>query len=109
MLQETAIWKYTLLSGLNELSIPGLVKVLSVAEQYQQVRLWCIVTPNAPSQIHKFAAVMTGQTVPEGFDYYIGTALMQEGDFVLHVFAYSRASQIGTLVFQNQEALHGAR
>lgn len=83
------IFKYQLPVQPGVISIPVMgsnAKCLSVALQFGEPVLWAEVE-QAYSEQHtiKLDAVMTGQEPPEN-GRYIGTALYDQGRFVLHYY-----------------------
>lgn len=82
------IWKYTIASsGKTKLFMPLDHKILCAREQGDALCVWAEVDPSTRHQsVATFAAIMTGQDVPE-FATYIGTAHFCEGRYVVHAYS----------------------
>jgi hypothetical protein len=48
------------------------------------------VTPDAPLDPVRIVALLTGEDVPEGNWDFVGTTLLEGGNYVLHVFMEDR-------------------
>lgn len=80
-----SIWKFKLgISG--EIEMPVDAKVLSVANQYEDVCLWALCNPGVYREIRKFLIVGTGWQHDLPLGRFIGTVILSEGKRVLHVF-----------------------
>ncbi|MGJ8680497.1 DUF7352 domain-containing protein [Paraglaciecola sp.] len=81
------IWKYTLTPAIL-IEIPKGAEILSVAEQNNEICLWALVDPNAELEAREFHVFGTGHNITiKGFDF-IGTALLENGSLVFHVFEF---------------------
>ena len=80
------VWKYTLQTMIETLNMPEGAQILSVANQFNSVCLWASVDTNAPSENRRFYVVGTGHPLPEEPTIYRGTAKVEIGHIVLHVF-----------------------
>lgn len=83
----SAVWKFELptVSCVQEIRLPGGSEVLRIDVQRGKPVLWALVEPERPLRSYFVEAVMTGQ--PRQKDWgYLGTALLEGGDFVLHYF-----------------------
>jgi hypothetical protein len=85
-----AVYKYELAIGVvNLVSMPEGAEVLSVQEQQENVVLYALVSAETTRlRVRKFLVAMTGQVIDEGLsrEQFIGTAMLQGGQFVVHVF-----------------------
>ncbi|HDR9068177.1 TPA: hypothetical protein QDA90_003485 [Burkholderia vietnamiensis] len=80
------IWKYTLQPDII-LEMPAGAEVLSVREQGDEINMWALVDPNAEKEERRFMGFGTGHDVPSAmFKKFIGTAHLQGGSLVFHVF-----------------------
>lgn len=82
------IWKITLKPiDTQEIEVPHGARMLCAREQYEQVCVWFICDPDAPKEKRGIAIAGTGHPAPEPQDaQYIGTASLQGGTLMLHVF-----------------------
>lgn len=82
-----AVWKYTLDRAVNEIGLPSGATVLTVAAQRNEICLWARVDPRAEKvTLRTFRVVGTGHEELTGGETYIGSALINDGAFVFHVF-----------------------
>ncbi len=80
------IWKYKV-DKKADIELPVGAEVLSADTQDGEVYLWILLDDNAPRSVkRKFIVAMTGQEIAEHNLHFIGTVLLLEGTFVLHVF-----------------------
>ena len=80
------IWKYDLIPGVNELSVPPYSNVCAVQVQRGVPRIWMFVIPNIPERVvRRFWVYGTGEDIPDTHQYY-GTFQLEGGDLVFHVF-----------------------
>ena len=71
----------------NVVSMPVGAHVLCVKEQHNVPMLYFRGDTVAPRQGRRFVCCMTGAECPSGeTGTYIGTVLLDYGDFVIHVF-----------------------
>lgn len=84
-MKTNSIWKYVLQPEI-ELSMPVGAQVLSVREQGEEICLWALVTPDAPKETRRFVSFGTGHDVPAVPLQFHGTAHLQGGSLVFHVF-----------------------
>lgn len=80
------VWKFRLPNMDNLVEMPCGARVLSIAEQFGRPALWALVDPDAPLEAKRFVCCMTGEPVDHHAARFVGTALMDGGAFVLHVF-----------------------
>ncbi len=80
------IWKYTLDPILTTLQMPLGAKVLTVAAQDGEMRLWAEVESNRPGplQERQFMAVPTGIDMYCDDTTYVGTVFLD--DLVFHIY-----------------------
>lgn len=82
------IWKYPLeLTDSQSFRMPKGAKLLTVAQQYQQVCLWAQVDPKAPTEERRFEIRGTGHPLGDAAEMdYIGSVILASGSLVFHVF-----------------------
>jgi hypothetical protein len=85
------IFKYKLPqpSGAQTIQMPQGAVILSVGMQRNFGVIWAIVDEDAPPVNRKFEVLLTGSTVPDAtavLGKFLGTLILGDGDFVLHVF-----------------------
>jgi hypothetical protein len=89
---KRAVWKFS--KPLNELqdlisfSMPAGSKVLSVANQDENLCVYVLVDPESTNVQRPFRVTGTGHPVEGslGVKSFVGTVLFRDGTFVLHVF-----------------------
>lgn len=82
------VHKYVLAQVVNRVSTFESAKFLHVANQHDHVTVWAEVNTLERECMRTLHVVGTGGEVPVGTGY-VGTALMDEGRFVFHVYAES--------------------
>lgn len=82
------IWKLTLTKSEQTIELPQGAHVLTVREQGENICLWVKVNPAAPVCPRRFFVCGTGHDMPPeaARGEYLGTAMLQGGGLVLHVF-----------------------
>lgn len=82
------IWKYQLVKGPNLIGMPTGAQLLHVTEQGNEMTMWALVTPDVVFEERLFFVYGTGDTIvaPKSKLAYIGTALLNNGSYVLHAF-----------------------
>ena len=82
------VWKYTLDSmTTNVISMPLGARIISVDSQREEICIWVLVdTDEKKTMIHRFVVCPTGGDIPETVEYFLGTAQLQNGALVFHVF-----------------------
>lgn len=81
------IWKTVLqLAGAQEIMIPAGAEFLCAREQFSDICVWFRCDPSAPLAPRKIAIVGTGHTAPDDEGRYLGTASLQGGRLMFHVF-----------------------
>lgn len=84
------IYKFELRVGRNDLTLPAGSRILSVANQREKVVMWAAVAARTGANPVRWQldVLMTGTNVSEEFTVgFVGTVLLSDGEFVLHVFA----------------------
>lgn len=94
-MSNTTVFKYVLEPGVSAITIPEGAEILTVQVQREQLVLWALVDPTAPTEIREFRVMGTGHEIgPEiGPDRhtYVGTAQLMGGALVMHVFEWLNA------------------
>lgn len=80
------VWKYTLTKVENDVEMPSGAMILTVAEQHNEICLWAKVNPNAERVKRKLFVVGTGHAELNGAETYLGSAQINNGNLVFHVF-----------------------
>ncbi len=80
-----SVWKFAL-HPFASLSMPVGAKALSVHAQNNEICLWAEVDTDAEKESRKFVVVGTGHPVPVEAGAFIGSALLNGGELVFHVF-----------------------
>ena len=81
------IWKATLRPlDVQEIMAPAGAEMLCAREQHERICVWYRCDPSAPLTQRTFAIVGTGNPSPDSDGRYLGSAMLQGGDLVLHVF-----------------------
>ena len=79
------IWKFPLeITDDAIIEIPGLIRLLSVADQDGTLTLWAAVRPHLPKEMVHISIRGTGQPFDGLEGAFIGSVLM--GPFVWHVY-----------------------
>lgn len=86
MAEIRKIWKYELGVGVTELEIPMDARRLGVGNQQNRPVLWMLVNQENELEKRKFRICMTGAEYDFEELGYIGTVLVDDGAYVLHVF-----------------------
>lgn len=79
------IWKFNLPPDFLPVAMPRGARLLYVAEQHGALCLWAQVDSTAPEVARRIHIVGTGHVIP-GAAAYVGSALLQDGMFVFHVY-----------------------
>jgi len=91
---EKTIWKFKLeTTEIQEIEMPMYAEILCVQTQNEIPCLWALVDPTAEKEIRHFEVFGTGHPIEQDHPYrrnYIGTYQLCGGDFVLHVFEYTK-------------------
>lgn len=82
------IWKFILAGAVNDVEMPNGARVIEVHEQHGQICVWAWVDPAARRVTRRLVVVGTGHAAPENEleAAYVGSAHLQGGAFVFHVF-----------------------
>jgi hypothetical protein len=85
-----AIWKFPLAppqaGDVSHCDMPAGAKVLTAREQGASVCVWAEVDPCASLERRSFHIIGTGKEVPENAGPYFGTAMLDEGVYVFHIY-----------------------
>ena len=82
----TSIWKYIITPSVLFYSMPEGSKILTVKEQNDEVCIWVEVDTGKPLEMRKIMVYGTGHSIPPEPQEYIGTAHLNNGALVLHVY-----------------------
>jgi hypothetical protein len=86
----STIYKYKLSASdpTFYIMMPAGSEIVHVAVQHGSPYIWAEVDTQHQPQERRFRFVATGQSIPEKEDYrkYIGTFLLNDGDFVIHLY-----------------------
>ena len=82
---DRTIWKFRLLPGFG-VKMPRGAKVLHAGGQGEELCVWALCDPEAPTEERRFDVYGTGHPCPADLGPYVGTALLGNGSLVLHVF-----------------------
>lgn len=80
------IYKYILNAGIVKVEMPAGAKILCVQEQNNLPVLWAEVDINQPLENRVFSLVHTGEEFDTTYKTYIATCLLDEGDYVVHIY-----------------------
>jgi len=80
------VWKYILTEVENDIEMPAGAQVLTVAEQHNEICLWAKVNPERERVKRTFQVVGTGHAELKGDEAYFGSAQLNNGNLVFHVF-----------------------
>lgn len=81
-----SIWKFELSPNDPYVLMPIGARVLTAREQMEDIFVWAEVDPNAAQETRHFCVYGTGQEMPDDPGTYIGTAMIDDGRFVFHVY-----------------------
>ena len=88
------IYKYRIPGvGRVQRSMPKGAKCLCVNEQGGTTFVWALVDPAAEPEIRTFLAVETGVPDVPPDSRYLGTALLEGGQYVLHIFELEKLAE----------------
>lgn len=90
-----SVWKFELSPYLPSL-VPVGAEILYVAEQFNKPCLWALVDPQAPRESRQFQMAGTGVDLFNPPGRYLGTAMLDGGARVVHVFDPTPAEMAGT-------------
>lgn len=83
----STVWKYPLKgTGEQTIEMPSGSRILHIAMQHNRVRLWALVDPEMPMVGRVLRIYGTGHEMPDVPGFYWGTFMVDDGDFVFHVF-----------------------
>lgn len=89
------IFKYTLSPDGSPIEMPIDAEILTAREQGESICIWARVeTTEVQREKHTFKVFGTGHEMPNDQNlHYIGTAMLQGGGLVMHVFEATPLSQ----------------
>lgn len=90
-MERRTIWKFRLLPGFAA-RMPEGAQVLHAAGQGGDLYVWAMCDPDAPTEERRFDVYGTGHPCPTDLGRYVGTAHLDDGTLVLHVFERARRS-----------------
>jgi hypothetical protein len=80
------IFKYKIPEfGRNLIEMPEGARIISVANQYEKAVLWAVVDEDRPIIKRAIVAYPTGVDIQAPYMPFLGTILLAEGAFVVHV------------------------
>lgn len=79
------IWKYSL-SATRQHQMPKGATVLHAAEQHGEICIWVLLDEKEPLEMRSFTVLGTGSKFEKAPGKFIGTVLLCQGQFVVHVF-----------------------
>ena len=83
----TVIWKATLQPiDVQQIMVPVGAEMLCAREQFDHICVWYRCEPTAPLAPRTLAVVGTGNPAPEADGRYLGTASLQGGQLMFHIF-----------------------
>lgn len=86
-LAQRTIWKAVLQpTDAQQIEVPAGAELLCAREQFEKICVWFRCDPAAPKEKRDIAIVGTGHAAPNGEGRYIGTASLQGGALMFHVF-----------------------
>lgn len=83
------IFKYPLKAqDSQEVELPYGAQILSVQAQRDDVYVWALVDPIAPTYLQTFYVIGTGNPIPDSFCLatHLGTVQLLGGSLVFHIF-----------------------
>lgn len=81
------IFKYKIEdSHITSVEMPQCAEILCVKNQSGVICIWAIVEENATYTKRYFECYATGMPLPDAKRSYIGTVLLDDGLYVLHIF-----------------------
>lgn len=83
---KKVIFKYSIDTGLNKITMPENAEPLYVAMQHDRLYLWAMVDQQRRPVDRFFQVYGTGWEMDAEPGEYIGTAITEHGTFVWHVF-----------------------
>ena len=90
-MKKMEVWKWTLLvpqrNSHTSLQVPAGSAFITAREQHDQICVWGLVDPDETRREEKkLRVVATGQDLGEGRFRYLGTAHLDGGRSIFHVF-----------------------
>lgn len=88
----SVMWKFPLsLQDVTEVAMPAGARVVTAAGQDGVITVWAAVDPRRPSEVRRFGVYATGQALPIGPKFHVGTVFIEGGAYVFHVFELGSA------------------
>lgn len=83
-----SIYKYEIAFGGEHIQMPFGSTILSVKAQNEKVVVYALVNPDEKeTEYHQFLVIPTGSRADlTPTDLFLGTVLLYNGEFVLHIF-----------------------
>ena len=81
------IWEFPLYPNDTSIQMPSGARLLTAREQGDAICVWAEVDPDAGNEVRGFNVFGTGHEMPENPGSYLGTAMLEGGRFVFHVYA----------------------
>jgi len=87
MTKPRTIWKAVLQpADVQQIEVPFGAELLCAREQFEQICVWFRCDPTAEKELRSIAIVGTGHDAPGNEGRYLGTASLQGGALMFHVF-----------------------
>lgn len=87
------IYKFTVRPDMLKVQMPKGAKILTAREQFDEICIWAEVDTDRPNEMRHFEVYGTGHPTPaDGIGQsreYIGTAHLEGGALVFHVYEYT--------------------
>lgn len=86
------IYKYELWPDALKIEMPKGAKILTAREQHDKICLWAEVNTDNATEVRTFEIFGTGHQIPYDMGVsrdYIGTAMLEGGSLVMHVYEYT--------------------
>jgi hypothetical protein len=69
-----------------EFDVPGTSKLLTIDNQFDMITFWFLSPDNCLLNKVSYHFALTGQLLPENYGSFLKTVLLDNGNFVVHVF-----------------------
>ena len=83
---QCQIFKYIISQGEQIIDMPRGAKLLSIAEQRNNIVLYALVDPTNPIAKRRILVVGTGWGFSVNIEKFIGTVNLVDGELMFHVF-----------------------
>lgn len=80
------VYKYEIEALDITIQMPAEAQILHVAEQHGTMQLWAQIDPDRPLYPRRFRTYGTGHDMPDNPGKFAGTMLVQDGNYVFHVY-----------------------